>query len=206
MAVTSGSIKKEIDYLEQSILNLQQKILDVRSDIENKKAELEKVLQYENRPEEQKELTRSLFTVGSTVQMMDDFESLTPEGYYKYERLILEDAIYEYSSYYAFVIERRNERDYVGDTTMTELKKGESFELNLYAREAIERHFKRRKKKKDKPGTMILFKKPYHLRAQNSGNRTGYGNYYEGYDLVIPGTLYGETTDYLVVGVVAQRF
>ena len=51
----------------------------------------------------------------------------------------------------------------------------------------------------------IKFEKPYLLRAQNSNNRTGYGNEYYGYDLVYQGTLYGETTNYAFVGVILHK-
>lgn len=51
------------------------------------------------------------------------------------------------------------------------------------------------KKKKE-----FLFKKPILLNAQNSSNRTGYGNEYFGDLLIYEGTHYGETTGYLIIG------
>ena len=50
----------------------------------------------------------------------------------------------------------------------------------------------------------IIFETPFLLRAQNSSNRTGYGNEYNGYDLVYEGTLYGETTKYAFIGVIIE--
>ena len=50
-------------------------------------------------------------------------------------------------------------------------------------------------------GQIIMFKTCYLLRAQNSSNRTGYGNIYYGDELVHEGTLYGETTSYVLAGV-----
>ena len=47
------------------------------------------------------------------------------------------------------------------------------------------------------------FSKPYLLRAQNKDNRTGYGSKWEkvgGKEKYMEGTLYGETTNYLLVG------
>ena len=51
---------------------------------------------------------------------------------------------------------------------------------------------------------LFCFDKPYHLRAQNSLNRTGYGwewDWSGGIGDYIEGTQYGETTDYGFVGV-----
>lgn len=50
------------------------------------------------------------------------------------------------------------------------------------------------------------FDTPIQFNAQNSSNRTGYGNYYVGEDLVYEGTLYGETTRYAFVGVILKRW
>lgn len=206
MPISSYSIKKDIESLQREIYNLREAIQEAEKTIEQKKMELVKVMEYESRPKEQKELSRWVNRYTTTVQIMDEFESLTPEGYYKYERLILKDSLFYCDTYFSYIIERRNGRDYVGDITMTELKNGDGWDLSSYAEEAIDRHNKRKKTTKFRPKTEVMFKKPYHLRAQTSANRTGYGNIYEGYDLVLEGTLYGETTDYLIVGVMAQRF
>jgi hypothetical protein len=44
------------------------------------------------------------------------------------------------------------------------------------------------------------FGTPIQLNAQNSKNRTGYGNEYDGGFLVYEGTLYGETSLYVITG------
>ena len=203
---TSFSIQKEIDTLEKRIRDYQDAINDAQYSIERKKLELEKVLQYEKRPRDQKELIRRLYNDTPTVPLMDEYETLTSEGYYKYERLVLQDCLWHNSSLFSYVVERRNERDCVGNITLTELKKGEDWDLSAYAKETIDHYNSRKKTKRINPGTIVFFKKPYLLRAQTSANRTGYGNYYEGNDLVYEGTLYGETTSYVIIGVMAQRF
>lgn len=205
MPITSYSIQNDIESLQREIINMRKAIQDAEEAIEKKKVELEKVLQYENRPREQKELLRRLYRDTPTVQIMDEFESLTQEGYCKYERLVLLSSFYHCGTYFSYVVERRNGRECFGDITMTELKKEEYWELLQYAKETIDRHNKRKKTTRFHSGTVIYFKKPYRLRAQTSSNRTGYGNYYEGYDLVIEGTLYGDTTDYVILGVMPQR-
>lgn len=47
----------------------------------------------------------------------------------------------------------------------------------------------------------IEFEKPYYLRAQNSGNRSGYGLEWWGRDTCFEGKEYDETDDYCFSGV-----
>lgn len=47
----------------------------------------------------------------------------------------------------------------------------------------------------------IILESTFQFRAQNSYNRTGYGSEYSGGDLVYEGTLYGETTTYIISGI-----
>ena len=46
----------------------------------------------------------------------------------------------------------------------------------------------------------ILFDPAVVLNAQNSKNRSGYGNEYYRDELIYEGTLYGETTEYVITG------
>lgn len=50
------------------------------------------------------------------------------------------------------------------------------------------------------------FPKPVKFNAQNSGNRTGYGNEYRGSNLIYKGTLYGETSNYMFVAAEYRRW
>ena len=52
----------------------------------------------------------------------------------------------------------------------------------------------------------VVFPIPVQFNAQNSSNRSGYGNRYCGEELVYEGTLYGETTDYMFVGAKYRRW
>ena len=49
--------------------------------------------------------------------------------------------------------------------------------------------------------TFYSFSKPILLGAQTSKNREGYGNIYNGEELIREGTKYGDTTKFLIVGV-----
>lgn len=51
-----------------------------------------------------------------------------------------------------------------------------------------------------KESGIIPFEPAIALNAQNSSNRTGYGNEYHYDNLVYAGTLYGETTEYIIEG------
>ena len=52
----------------------------------------------------------------------------------------------------------------------------------------------------------VVFPIPVQFNAQNSSNRSGYGNRYCGEELIYEGTLYGETTDYMFVGAKYRRW
>ena len=56
----------------------------------------------------------------------------------------------------------------------------------------------------DEKQAYLSFQSPVEFNAQNSSNRSGYGNRYCGEDLVYEGTLYGETTTYVFVGAQCQ--
>lgn len=51
-----------------------------------------------------------------------------------------------------------------------------------------------------------FFDLPIEFNAQNNLNRCGYGNKYHGEELIYEGTLYGETTTYMFVGVQYRRW
>ena len=51
-----------------------------------------------------------------------------------------------------------------------------------------------------------FFEIPITFNAQNDFNRCGYGNHFLGDELVHKGTLYGETTEYMFIGVRYRKF
>lgn len=149
-------------------------------------------------------LVTYVFEDTRTVELMDRFEGII--GNKPYDRLIVKSAMYisingAYENI-TLVIERSRHRDYQGDITFTKFKKGEYRDLKQYICEQLKRVSIQDYKE---TGKMYKFDKPYLLRAQNSRNRTGYGwewDWSDPYDpMVTEGTLYGETTNYVFIGV-----
>ncbi len=139
-----------------------------------------------------------------TIELLDKFEGIGEENPYVYDRLELMNPEYLWNDFEPFsvylVIKRCKAQDCVGDITFTKYKKGDTEELRKYILDEITPEIVRKYK-----GTksIFYFSKPYHLRAQNSNNRTGYGwewDWSGGVGSYIEGTLYGETTDYGFVG------
>lgn len=56
-----------------------------------------------------------------------------------------------------------------------------------------------------KTNRAIPFKTPIKFNAQTSQNRTGYGSEYNNGELVYQGTLYGETTQFAIIGVILNH-
>ena len=146
------------------------------------------------------ELETYVFEDTKTVRLLDKFEGSEDDTVYR--RIVLRNSFYVKDAVCHLVIERSQKRDFVGDITFTEFKKGYTSGL----REHIEKEITKTViKKYSGKKEIFYFKKPYRLRAQNSGNRTGYGSEWDWTDgigtMVYEGTLYGETTDYIFAGV-----
>ena len=104
------------------------------------------------------------------------------------------------------VLERSKNRDYQGNITFTEFKKGNIGDLKRY----VQCQFTEDDIVKCmETGEIKLFSKPYLLRAQNSRNRSGYGWEWDWsdpyYPSVMEGTFYGETTNYVFVGAYIRK-
>lgn len=56
-----------------------------------------------------------------------------------------------------------------------------------------------------KAGDKIPFEHPVRLGGQTYSNQTGYGRTYYGYDDYDEGTLYGETTGFIIIGVLGEK-
>ncbi len=94
-----------------------------------------------------------------------------------------------------------------GDITMTELKQVMNivvFDYNeqdpKYPPAILRRKIIHAFKNKNTTDKILLFDQPMLLRAQIKENRTGYGSEWCGPDSVYQGTLYGETTPFMIVG------
>lgn len=198
MAVTlnSLSLRKEqylsvIKDYEKEIENAKQKIAEIDS-------EIQRLTAYENSPIESRTLSVYIHDQTKTVKLFDQFDELTPEGYYRYSRMLIRNSEYYNGCIFDLIVERLGDRKTVGDITMTEFKKGEKWHLREYIEQELKKH------KKYAVGDTVYFSKPFLLRAQNSKNRSGYGSMYNGDTLVYEGTLYGETTNYGFVGAICS--
>lgn len=201
MVINSAYVKCQIEIVKQRIVDKENEINRLKKELELRLEELKKIEEYENGPIENRTLHKYIFDTSSTVRLMDEFESITEEGYQRYKRLVLKNLDFSDCGGYHFIIERLNGRETKGNITMTNYKKGNNRELLNYANEQIVAVLE---DCKEKHGKEIIFTKPYLLRAQNTSNRTGYGSEYNGDFLVHQGTLYGETTRYAFVGVIME--
>lgn len=186
----------EQEYLKNSIKELEKQINTLQNELKQKKARL-----YELSP---KTFKAYISKTTRSIELMDKFEEKTDDGLEKYKRMILGNEIWGKYGIYSLIIERpENAYRYIGSTygiTMTDLKKGNTLDLKKTIENEIEMWLKTNEKKKT---AEIIFSEPYPFRAQNSNNRRGYGSfYYEGE--LLPGTLYGETTQYVIKGVEVQ--
>jgi hypothetical protein len=199
MIKTKHSIEAQIKNTKYLISLKESEMMTLKSELLNLENSLEALKAYEQTPIAKRTLKIYIFDTTRSITIMDDFESLTKDGFQKYERMIISNGYHSSCGVYNFIVERLNGRESIGNITMTEFKKGLSYSLQIYAQEEIKKQLQDAKRKS---GMEIIFEKPYLLRAQNSSNRTGYGSEYNGYDLVYQGTLYGETTNYAFVGVI----
>ncbi len=146
------------------------------------------------------ELVTYVFDNTKSVALMDRYEGTFGDTVYK--RIALENIFFANGARCHLVIERANKKDYVGNITFTDFKKGYTGALrNHINSEVTPEVIKKYAGKKE----IFYFDKPFRLRAQNSGNRSGYGSRWDWSDgvgeMVYEGTLYGETTDYVFAGV-----
>lgn len=146
----------------------------------------------------------SVYKDTKSIDLLDEFEGISGNGE-RYRRMVVNPGHFVVYGqgfyYYHYVIERSHDSNYAGDITFTDFKKGYTYELNRHIQLELTDEIVTKYKDTDK---FYRLKKPYHLRAQNSFNRTGYGwEWYwsNGVGEYTEGTLYGETTDYIFSGV-----
>ena len=147
------------------------------------------------------ELKEYVWDDTKSVELMDKFEGI--DSNIIYERLVIKNSSYgvtkagEFYSYHLVIERGWNEKE-VGDITFTEFKKGNDSDLVQHIENEITPQVLKKYKGKNK---IYYFSKPYVLRAQNSSNRVGYGSYWDRSGNYYKGTEYGETSNYLFVGV-----
>lgn len=189
-------IKNQIKFYEDYIVKLNEKLIE-------KKELLSDLKKYEKSPIAEKTLYKYISDKTKSVPLMDEFESLTDEGFRKYERIVIKNTIWGQSGRYHLILARMSASEYVGDITMTDFK-NQRGNYGLLIKHVESEVSKAKEKAILAKDAEIIFETPFLLRAQNSSNRTGYGNEYNGYDLVYEGTLYGETTKYAFIGVIIE--
>ena len=154
-----------------------------------------------------------------TVALLDKFESINENGSKKYKTLLLEDAFYIRHLGHRYKISLYMQRKPLGSSciksslTFSDLKR-ELFN-HIYSVESnspikivneVLKAIAEVPNLQELQQTQFFFDLPVQFNAQNSSNRSGYGNRYRGEELVYQGTQYGETTTYVFVGAQCQRW
>lgn len=147
----------------------------------------------------------------STLSLMDEFESLK-DGHNVYDTLKLTNIftvmVDNYCLHVSLLIKRKPmgtklTRD---SLTFSKLKNeimGKQFGCVSAPKYAITNEAYKGAKiilESADDNDTFFFQTPIFFGAQNSSNRTGYGNQYYGRDLVYEGTKYGEVTEYMCIG------
>ena len=155
-----------------------------------------------------------------TTVLLDEYESKGDNNEKIYDALMLEDVFcirYRRKMYFISLLVERRPKDllYVKDyLTFTEFKNrflDKVFTVdNRNDYEILNAIFNGMAKLKpddwDGQSASVTFSLPVEFDAQNSSNRSGYGNRYRGEELVYEGTLYGEVTHYMFTGVQFRRW
>lgn len=145
-----------------------------------------------------------------TLPLMNDFEGRSEKTKGPYKRFILsnthETIVGNYMCRYHLILERISDVKYTkGNITFSEFKKEKGASVyqycNIQLREAVNQDENILNQKE------FYFITPFYLRAQNSGNREGYGWKWEwtyNSTTSTEGTFYGETDNYGFVGVIIE--
>lgn len=145
----------------------------------------------------------------STVNLLDEFCSSGKDF------LILKDqfVIYNNAGYISLIITPRYREIDVEYTqpTMTELKQNVGKRIRSIScsrlQPLLEEVDKIDRENNSVPkGSKFAFERPFLIGGQTSDNRTGYGCEWIGGGDYIEGTLYGEVTDFMVVGIIFEGY
>ena len=201
-------IIRSINHLNSLPISIKFKIETALKDFENESINIrilprEKGLFNIDREEVIDQLTSNLDEDTSTVYLMDTFESkeyITKNRFKQYSQLVIKDfyrlEIEDKLIRYRIVIEKiKYKPNNMPSLTISEIKVS-GYEIGAYVGCQITIDIMNQFINTDK---IYYLEKPIHIRAQNSSNRD-YGRYYHGRDLYYE-TQYGETSNYLVVGI-----
>lgn len=142
-----------------------------------------------------------------TIPLLDQFETISDNGVPKYKRLVLRGWDIPYGAPWDGIVHLVIERglygvEIAGSLTFTALKRRQDSHFHEFLMAEIRSNLGNEPPPDD---VLIPFTKPYMLRAQNSTNLAGWHR--EGDRTVIrPGTEYGETTRYHIVGMYVSHY
>jgi len=167
---------------------------------------------------DQRILQKRIYKGSRSIKIMDEFESLNTDLKKQYDTLELQDLFcirYRRKLYWVSLYLQRmpyNTQHIDSSLTFTELKNGllervftleqkDSYRIVEEVFEGIRQLWNHSESE-----LLFQFSVPIQFNAQNSRNRSGYGNRYRGEELIYEGTLYGETTDYMFVSAKYRRW
>lgn len=199
-----NEVRDEIEKLREEEATLEKELDEVITD-ENTESLLNEI----NDVNEQNSMRVRLYEDTRTTPIMDEF-------YNSDKRFLVFEGIFSVGKDWTRVSlvvakGRRNVNLIDSKLTMTDLKKhsgtivGERF-LNGYPETSrfyslAEEMLKAAPKLENE--LKVPFETPIRLGGQTYANQTGYGSTYEGTYQVTQGTLYGETTGFYIIGIIA---
>lgn len=214
-----SQLDNEINVLKEQLASLEQQKKKLQKQIDRidyqKNTEVALHLIEAITPQNSREIRLDYKT--KTTPVMDSF-------YHSTDDYLILKSIYEAfgsshnssSKWFSLIIVKRKSVQgtiYVQKTglTMTDLKKSlpnrefhssdDELDERLSALYDEVRKIRQRDMTQFKKGQCIPFENICYLGAQTYQNQTGYGSEYYGNELVHEGTLYGETTGFLIIGV-----
>lgn len=214
--------------IESAILTIKQKIIELETQLKSlnkERSDLEQELHQTIIAERTAETLRRIHEVSDentmrmrlyadtrTTPIMDSFVSSEKEF------LVFENAytLSECGKRVSLVIVKSKQKVNCSDNglTMTDLKKsvGEHVSENSlkYLRETVRTYPLFRElvsvdQKAPKTGARVAFKVPCLLGGQTYKDQVGFGSEYCGEELVYQGKNYGETTKFLIIGIIIER-
>lgn len=162
----------------------------------------------------------NVYSDTKSIEIMDEFEKRDSEGKKLYSMLKLINVFvikYRRQNYWISLSVKRMPKnvDFEDSSlTFTKLKKQlaehvftiKNKDEFLIVNKVFESIKNAQLPKRSKECIEIVFDKPVKFNAQNSSNRSGYGNRYYFGECVYEGTLYGETSDYMFSGCECTRW
>lgn len=145
---------------------------------------------------EQNSMQTFLFNDTKTTPIMDEFrkkEFLIINHFEWYNSLA-------YGAYDLIIVHYKPSISFVKtNLTMTKLKQ------NQWDFSALDKAIKSIDASSFEKNGYASFEVPILISGQTSANQTGYGDIYNGEELVVEGTKYGETTSYFAIGVLKSK-